>query len=109
VRVAVVVLGVQSHEFEQILYRRADAAGGIDVLNAEWGTDDGADGVPRIQRRVWVLEDHLDVSAQRAHLGGWEVRDVAAVEDDRPGIRLQQPGEQPPSGGLAAARLSHQR
>jgi hypothetical protein len=37
------------------------------------------------------------------------VRDVAPVEGDRSGGGLEQPGEQPPGGRLAAARLAHQR
>ena len=64
------------------------------------------DRVPRVQRGVGVLEDHLDVTAQRPHLPGPQVRDVVAVEHDAARGRLEQPGEQPPGRGLAAAGLA---
>jgi hypothetical protein len=83
------VLGVQADEFQQLLHRLAHPAGRVDALDPERGTDDGADGVPRVQRRVRVLEDHLDVPAQRAHPARGQVGDVAPVEDDRSGGRLE--------------------
>ena len=68
VRVAVVVLRVEADQLQQVLHRALDAVLGLDVLDPERRADDRADGVPRVQRRVRVLEDHLHVAAQRAQL-----------------------------------------
>ena len=80
VRVAVVVLRVEPDQLEQVLHRALDAVLGLDVLQPERRADDRADGVPRVQRRVRVLEDHLDVAAQRPHPAVGQVRDVPALE-----------------------------
>ena len=68
VRVAVVVLGVEADQLQQLLHRPLDAVLGLDALDPERRADDRADGVPRVQRRVRVLEDHLHVAAQRPQL-----------------------------------------
>ena len=69
VRVAVVVLRVEPDQLQQLLDRPLDAVLGVGTFwMPERRPDDRADGVPRVQRRVRVLEDHLDVPAQRAHL-----------------------------------------
>ena len=65
------------------------------------------DRVPRVQRRVRVLEDHLHLLAQGHELLLAEVGDVAAIEDDLARGRLQQLGHGAPGRGLAAARLAH--
>ena len=109
VRVAVVVLRVQPDGLQQVLHRLLPATLGLDVLQPERRTDDLADGVPRVQRGVRVLEDHLDVATQRAHLPVGEVRDVVALEGDLAAGRLEQPGHQPRGGALAAAGLADDR
>src|SRR5215813_12651603 len=78
------------------------------MLEAEGRADDRADGMPRVQRRVRVLEDHLDVPPERPHLAWPQVGDVVAVEDDLPAGGLKQTGQQAAGGRLAASRLSHQ-
>ncbi len=47
--------------------------------------DDAADGPARIERRHRILEDHLQIAAQRPQLRLRQMRDVAAVEADRAG------------------------
>ena len=64
VRVAVVVLRVQADPLDEVLDLGLDAALGPCPLDAERRADDRADRVPRVQRRVGVLEDHLHVAAQ---------------------------------------------
>jgi hypothetical protein len=105
VRVAVVVLRAQAHQLQKTLDLLLHPALGLDALELERRRDDGADGVPGVQRAVRVLEDHLDVAAQRSHAGGLEVRDVRAVELDLAAGRLQQAGDEPAHGRLAAAGL----
>jgi hypothetical protein len=102
------VLGVEPDEFEQRLHLALDAVLGGDLLNPERGTDDRADRVPRVQRRVRVLEDHLHVPPQRAQLALRQVGDVRALEDDRTTGRFEEPDEHAARGRLAAAGLADQ-
>src|SRR5260370_8107652 len=72
-RVAVVVLRVEPDELKQLLDGGLDPLVGLDLLQPQWSADDGADGGPGIQRRVRILEDHLNVPAYRpnpAHAQG---------------------------------------
>src|SRR5215211_6900732 len=62
--------------------------------------------MPRVQRRVRVLEDHLHPASERPELLLVELRDVLAVEDDPPGRRRVQPQDRAADGGLAAAGLA---
>ena len=107
VRVPVVVLGVEANQFQQVLDGPLGALLGLDVLQLERRADDGTHRVPGIQRRVRVLEDHLHLAPQRAHGARPQVRDVAAVEYDLPGRRLDESHQHPRGRGLAAARLAH--
>ena len=68
VRVAVVVLGVQADELQQLLHLALDLVLGHDPWSRNGVADDRADGLPRVQRRVRVLEDHLHVAADRPEL-----------------------------------------
>ena len=85
VGVAVVVLRGQAHQRQQVLHGLLHAVGRLDALDVEGRADDGADGVPRVQRGLRVLEHHLDVPAQRPQLALAHVRDVAPLEHDLPG------------------------
>src|SRR3712207_9583232 len=61
---------------------------------------------PRVERRVRVLEDDLDVTAQRTHPLAPEPDDLPALETHRTlGGRLQVE-DGPPGGGLPAAGLT---
>ena len=50
-------------------------------------------GHPRVERRVRVLEHDVQLAPQRAQLAPRQVGDVGAVDPDRPGGRLDQPGD----------------
>ena len=102
VRVAVVVLGVEADQLEQLLDGALDPAGRLDLLQPERGADDGADRVPGIERGVGILEDHLDLAPQRAHLALPQMGDVMAVDHDLAAGRFVQPGQQAAGGGLPA-------
>ena len=62
--------------------------------------------MPRVQRGVGVLEDHLDLAAQRLELRRRQLREVLALEDDLAGGGLVEPGDQAARGRLAAAGLA---
>ena len=49
-----------------------------------------ADRHARVQRRVWVLENHLKVLALVAHLAPRELREIFAAEEHLPAGRLGQ-------------------
>src|ERR671915_2603092 len=75
-------------------------------MRAQRLADDSSHAVPRIERRVRVLEHHLHASSQRAQVTLTEVRDVLSVEDDLAVGRLVQPQDRAADRRLAAARLS---
>ena len=68
-----------------------------------------ADGHSRVERAVRVLENHLHLTAQRAHLALREAEQVAPVEPDLPRSRLDQAQREASGGRLAAARFADQR
>ena len=108
VRIAVDVLGVQPDQVEQLLHPPPPAALGHDVgVDLERLADDVADGLPRVQRGVRILEDDLDVATQLAHRGTLLGVDVDSVEGQLAAGRLLQPHQHPAEGRLAAAGLAH--
>ncbi len=60
----------------------------------------------RAPEQEGLLQDEAD---PRRALCGAETADVAAIEIDRPGARIVEPGHQHGRGGLAAAGGAHQR
>jgi hypothetical protein len=102
------VLGVQADELQQVLHGLLHAVLGGHLLQLERRADDRTHGVPRVERRVRVLEDHLYVPAQWAHCRLRHMGDVPALEDDLARGRLEQTGEQPARGRLATAGLADQ-
>ena len=58
VREAVVVLGVEADDLEQLLHAALDLGVGAELVHLERLGDDEADALARVQRRVRVLEDH---------------------------------------------------
>ena len=75
-------------------------------MHAHWFTDDSRDGVPRVQRRVGILEHHLHATPQRAQRTFAQVSDVAPVEDDAPVVRLVEAQDRASDRRLAASRLA---
>src|SRR5256714_7252578 len=106
VRVTVVVLGVQPHEAEQLLDAPLRLPPLDGAVHLDRAADDLTDPLPRIQRRVGILEDHLHLATERAELAPRQSRDVAAVEEDLPVGQVVEPdhtaGERRfPAPGLA--------
>ena len=109
VGVAVVVLGVEPDDLEQLLHpRAAPCFFGTMLCTCERRADDRADGVPRVQRGVGVLEDHLDVAPQRLHLPAATAARGRGPRTSSTRRWAVEPGDQPAGGGLAAAGLAHQ-
>jgi hypothetical protein len=102
------VLGVEADALHEALHLGLDAVLGLGLLDAERCADDRPDRVPRVQRRVGVLEDHLDVGAQRAHARARELGDVLALEHDRAGRGLKQLRQDAARRRLAAPRFADQ-
>src|SRR5581483_1991656 len=107
VREPVEVLGVQADDLEQLLDAALALGLGTDAVDVERLRDDRADALPRVQRRVRILEDHHHLAPHRPHLRTVEVRDVAALEDDLAAGRLEEPGDAARHRRLAAARFTH--
>src|SRR5579864_4608165 len=70
--------------------------------------DDVAHRHARIQRRIRILENDLELAANRPHLLAREPRDVAPVEDDLAGCRLDELDDRARQRRLAAARLAYE-
>ena len=68
--------------------------------------DDRADRLARIQRRVGILEDHLDLAPQRGQLATLQVGHLAPVDLDAAVRRGQQARNQPRRRRLPAAGLA---
>src|SRR4051794_4766602 len=68
--------------------------------------DDRADGLAWIQRRVGVLEDHLNLAPKWLQLLARKIRDLLALDLDRPARRLEQAVHEACCRGLAAACLA---
>src|SRR4051812_963470 len=108
VREAVVVLGVEADRLHQLLHAPlAPPLSLVDPVDLERVGDDRADGLARVERRVRVLEDHLDLAPERLQLLAREARDVAALVLDRAARRVEQAGDEARRGALAAAGLPH--
>ena len=62
----------------------------------------------RVQGGVGILEDHLQVPAQRPSMLPAGMADVVAFEGDAAGGHRSQSQDGPAQGGLAGAGLPHQ-
>ena len=74
-------------------------------MDLERFPDDVADGHARIQRRVWILEDHLHAPAHLPHVLATEPRQLDAVELHLAGRRLVELQDRAAGRRLAAPRL----
>ena len=109
VRVAVDEVGVQADPVEQFLGALEPALARRDVgVHRPALGDDVTGGHPRVQRRVRVLEDDLDLAAVLLERAAAHLRDVPALVEDRPLGRLLQRDQQLRHGRLAAAGLPDQ-
>ncbi len=82
VRVPVGVFGAQSDLGEQFLDARADGGAAGPAVQLDRLGDDLTDGHARVERGRGVLEDQVEVLAQRTHRAAGQVGDVGAVHPD---------------------------
>ena len=106
VRVAVAQFGPQPDRVEDPVDARAQLASLRDPVYPQRLADDVAAAHLRVERRVRVLEHHVQLAAQRPHLPPREVRDVHAAQADLAGGRLRQSHHAVRDRRLAAARLA---
>jgi hypothetical protein len=71
--------------------------------------DDLADRQARVERRVGILEHHLDLAAQATHGLVVERRQVAAVHRDGAGRGVLEPQQQAGQRRFATTGLAHER
>ena len=108
-RVAVAVLGVEADQLAAA--RRPGRGSGLAAarpVDDQRLGDDVVDRHPRVQRRVRVLEDDLQVAAQRPHRRAAELGQLPAVVLHRADGGRLQVEDRPAGGRLAAAGLADQ-
>src|SRR4051794_39591873 len=105
-REAVVMLGVETHDLEQLLHASLPIGGRADLVDLERLRDDRADALAGVQRGVRILEDHHHLAPDRPHLLATQVSNVATVEDDLAPGRLEQARYAPRHRRLAATGLT---
>ena len=93
---------------EQLLHALSDPASLRDIVGAQRLPHDAPDRMPRVQRRVRILEDHLHPSANGPELGVGHGRDVDPVEHDSSRRRLVEPQDRPTERRLATPGLPHE-
>jgi hypothetical protein len=106
VRIAVAQLRAQANGVEDRGNGRVERASFRDSMQAHGLADDVADRHPRIERRIRILKDHVQLAPERAHPPAREVGHVGAVHDDAPLRRFGQAHHAIRDGRLAAAGLA---
>ena len=64
--------------------------------------------LPRVEGSVRVLENKLDIAAQRLKLTARQRINPLTVEGDAAALGFHQTQQRPSGGGFTAARLPHQ-
>src|SRR6202166_329145 len=107
VRMAADMIRLQADGLEQIHDALFELLPGLgQFVNDHGFADDRADAHARIERRIGVLKDDLDIAAQDAQLIGRQRPDLLAFEIDLAGSRFDQAKHATPGGRLAAAGLA---
>src|SRR5262249_37989009 len=106
VRKAVRVLRAQADRAQQLVDAAAALASPVQVVHAERLRDDLPHGHARVERRVRVLKDDLQLPAHFAHPPSGEARDVLPVEDDLSVGRLEELDHGAAERRLSAAGLA---
>ena len=108
VRIPVAELGAEADQVEDLLDARPQVAALRDPVQPQRLADDRTARHARVQRRVRILEDHVQLASQRPHLPSREMRDVDAAQQDLAGGRLGEPHDAVGDGRFAAAGLADQ-
>ena len=108
VREAPAQLGSQPHHRQQ-LPGPPPPSGAIETgVDRQRLGHDRLHPLPRVERAVGVLEDHLEAAAAGAQGRGGQGEQILAVENDPAGRGLDQPQGTAAERRLAAPRLPHQ-
>ena len=108
VRIAVVVLRLEPHPVHQLLNLAAELRPGCQPVQLQRIPDDLPDALAGVERRVGVLEDHLDLAPHWAKILAGEPDHLLAAVLDGAGGRLEQLDDRPAERRLAAAGLADQ-
>ena len=113
VREPVQVSGRQMHHVQQLGHARVAGSGVGHAVDQQRLADDLRDRHARIERREWILEDHLHLAPQRSQSLAGKSRhiDLGAAFGTKPDFaRRRRDGTQDAArgGGLAAAAFAHQ-
>src|SRR4051794_17156555 len=108
VRVAIDEVGTEPDDVEQPLGGLAPRLSCPELVDDQRLGDDVADGHPRIERGVGILEDDLELPADLAQLLTLEPRQLLAAKTHRAGRRLEQLEDAVAGGRLAGPRLTHE-
>src|SRR5437764_2832333 len=100
------VFRTQPHFLKQLTHPRVGGGSFGELVNGEAFADDRTDGHPRIERGDRVLEDDLHLTANCAQLRRSHRADVAPLELDLAGSRLQQAENAAARGRLAGSRFT---
>ncbi len=106
VGVAIAQLGAEPDRVEDPVDAHAQLASPRDPVQSQGLADDVATAHVRVERRVRVLEHHVQLAAQRPHLAPREVRDVYAAQANLAGRRLRQAHYAVRHRRLTAARFA---
>ena len=102
-RVAVVVLGVQPDTIHQFLNLPPSLAFAlVQAVDRVGLGDDRPDRLAGVQRRVGVLEDHLQIAVECLQPAALALGDVLSLEQDASGGGIEQAHQEPCGGALAA-------
>ena len=102
VRIAVEMLAPEADELDELGHARFPFVAAERALDHQALGDDVADLHPLIERSEGVLEDHLEVLAERAQPLARRGEDVFSREEDLAGLRPLQPHDGAAERGLAA-------
>ena len=100
-RIAAGDVGGHAHPFQQLAHRTATACLVADAMHLQRGFEDGADALARIERRGRILEDRLNLAAQRLEVALGQAPDVLPVDPDAALGWADQAQDHPQQGGLA--------
>jgi hypothetical protein len=108
VRVAEAELAPETHLVEEVRNPVVELPPTREPVQLQRLADDLTARQARVERRVRVLEDHVQISPVRPQLAPRQVRDVVPVETDRSRGRLDQAQDAVGDGRLPAAGLADQ-
>src|SRR5262249_20015521 len=108
VREAVRMLRAEPDRPQQLVDAPASLLPPVLAVDAKWLRDDLAHGHARVQRRVRILEDDLELTSNLPHAPARQLRDVLTVEDDPSVGRIEKPDHRPSERRLSASGLADQ-